>query len=86
MTENNGSNQTDAAAQEPAAAAAPRLDGNEAINRAAEQAKSTATRNITELEGLPIPDETANLRSTSASKKAGSNNRNTPGKDTLFFT
>lgn len=62
MTEKNGSNQTDAAAQEPAAAEAPRLDGNEAINRAAEQAKSTATRNITELEGLPIPDETANLR------------------------
>lgn len=40
----------------------PHLDGNEAVNRAAEQAKSTAGRNIADLPDLPIPEETANLR------------------------
>lgn len=54
MTDNNGSDLNNAAA--------PRLDGNEAVNRAAETAKSTAKRNISDLGGLPIADETANLR------------------------
>ncbi|WP_018024788.1 FABP family protein [Corynebacterium ulceribovis] len=39
-----------------------RLDGSEAVNVAAETAKHTASRNIEELEGLPIPADTANLR------------------------
>ncbi len=38
------------------------LDGSAAVNLAAEQSVSTASRNIAELEGLPIPAETANLR------------------------
>lgn len=41
---------------------AARLDGNAAVNSAAERAKTTATRNISDLPGLPIPDNTANLR------------------------
>lgn len=41
--------------------AAP-LNGNEAINRAAEQAQTTAGRNIPALEDLPITADTANLR------------------------
>ena len=39
-----------------------RLDGNEAIDRAAQQSESTGGRNITDLPGLPIADDTANLR------------------------
>ena len=39
-----------------------KLDGNEAVNRAAEQAKTTASRNIPVFGDLPIPDDTANLR------------------------
>ena len=35
------------------------LDGSAAVNLAAEQSVSTASRNIAELEGLPIPAETA---------------------------
>lgn len=38
------------------------LNGNEAINRAAEQAQHTAKRNITDFSDLPIPVDTANLR------------------------
>ncbi|AWB82586.1 FABP family protein [Corynebacterium yudongzhengii] len=40
------------------------LDGNEAVNLAAEQSKSTAHRNIPplNLDELPVPDDTANLR------------------------
>ncbi|MEJ5920515.1 MULTISPECIES: FABP family protein [unclassified Corynebacterium] len=41
---------------------APLLNGNEAVNRAAQTAESTASRNISELPGLPIPEDTANLR------------------------
>ncbi|WP_216211344.1 FABP family protein [Amycolatopsis aidingensis] len=37
-------------------------DGNEAIEAAAERAKQTAGRNIPQLEDLPIPGDTANLR------------------------
>ncbi|MBV7282669.1 MULTISPECIES: FABP family protein [Corynebacterium] len=40
----------------------PRLDGNEAVNRAAEVAKTTGGRNIPSLGELPIPADTANLR------------------------
>ena len=41
-----------------------RLDGNEAVNLAAEQSKNTAHRNVPGLgfEDLPLPDDTANLR------------------------
>lgn len=40
------------------------LNGNEAVNLAAEQSKSTAHRNIPGLDlgHLPVPDDTANLR------------------------
>lgn len=40
------------------------LDGNEAVNLAAEQAKNTAHRNIPPLglDEIPLPDDTANLR------------------------
>lgn len=63
MSEHNGSDNNAASAPQQAdKTSTPRLDGNEAVNRAAEQAKTTAKRNISELEGLPIPDETANLR------------------------
>lgn len=41
---------------------APKLNGTEAVTAAAEQAKSTAGRNIPGLGDLPIPDDTANLR------------------------
>lgn len=47
-----------------AAAAGQPLDGNDAVNRAAEQAKNTAHLNLPPLGlgDLPIPDDTANLR------------------------
>lgn len=40
------------------------LDGNEAVNLAAEQSKNTAHRNIPALglDDIPLPDDTANLR------------------------
>lgn len=38
------------------------LDGNEAINLAAEQSKDTAGRNIPNLGDLPVAEDTANLR------------------------
>lgn len=40
------------------------LDGNEAVNLAAEQSKNTAHRNIPALglDEIPLPDDTANLR------------------------
>ena len=38
------------------------LAGSEAVNRAAQQWKDTAHRNIPGLGDLPIPDDTANLR------------------------
>lgn len=41
--------------------AAP-INGSDAVNRAAEQSKNTAHRNIPLSEELPIPDDTANLR------------------------
>lgn len=37
-------------------------DANEAIGRAEERAKETGQRNIANLPGLPLPDDTANLR------------------------
>lgn len=40
----------------------PRLDGNEAINRAAHTAQTTGSRNIPGLGDLPVADDTANLR------------------------
>jgi hypothetical protein len=40
----------------------PETAGNDAIGRAAERAESTSTRNIVGLPGLPLPDDTANLR------------------------
>nr|WP_120491842.1 FABP family protein [Corynebacterium lactis] len=61
MTENNVSDNSDTTETEQTAPA-QRLDGNAAVSRAAEQAKTTATRNITDLIDLPIADETANLR------------------------
>ena len=42
--------------------AARRGSGDEAIAQAAERAKSTGDRNIPQLPGLPLPDDTANLR------------------------
>ncbi|MCF4007103.1 FABP family protein [Corynebacterium uropygiale] len=41
---------------------APRLDGNDAVNAAAEHSKKTAHRNIPLLGEIPLPDDTANLR------------------------
>lgn len=43
---------------------AGRIDGNEAVNLAAEQSKNTAHRNIPGLgfEGFPLAEDTANLR------------------------
>ena len=40
------------------------LDGNEAVNLAAEHSKNTAHRNIPALglDEIPLPDDTANLR------------------------
>ena len=40
------------------------LDGNAAVNLAAEQSKNTAHRNIPALglDEIPLPDDTANLR------------------------
>lgn len=38
------------------------LNGNDAVSLAAEQARSTAGRNISDLPGLPVPADTANLR------------------------
>jgi hypothetical protein len=40
----------------------PSIDGNEAVARAAEQAKNTADRNIPSLGDLPVAEDTANLR------------------------
>ncbi|PFG28069.1 FABP family protein [Corynebacterium renale] len=45
-----------------AAAGKPSLSGNEAVNLAAEQSKSTSSRNIPQLEDLPVTGDTANLR------------------------
>lgn len=38
------------------------LNGNEAVNRAADDAKHTAHKNIPTFDDLPIPEDTANLR------------------------
>ncbi|MGW5453424.1 FABP family protein [Nocardia sp. NPDC003979] len=43
-------------------ASAQRRSGDEAVNVAAERAKETGVRNISVLGGLPIPEDTANLR------------------------
>lgn len=43
-------------------AAQPTLSGSEAVADAAQRAHETAARNITELDGLPGPSDTANLR------------------------
>lgn len=39
-----------------------KLNGNDAVNLAAEQSKSTSGRNIVELPDLPVEQDTANLR------------------------
>ncbi|MCW4356083.1 FABP family protein [Hoyosella sp. YIM 151337] len=44
---------------------APRREpgsGNAAVEAAAERAKSTGSRNVADLPGLPLPEDTANLR------------------------
>ncbi|MBI9001124.1 FABP family protein [Corynebacterium sp. CCM 9185] len=51
----------DAAAAGQPGPGAP-LNGNDAVNLAAEQAQQTAGRNIPGLGDLPVPDDTANLR------------------------
>ncbi|APT85391.1 FABP family protein [Corynebacterium aquilae] len=38
------------------------LSGNDAVNLAAEQAKTTSDKNITPFPGLPVAEDTANLR------------------------
>ncbi|MFE5476529.1 FABP family protein [Nocardia sp. NPDC056541] len=43
-------------------APAERRSGDEAVNVAAERAKETGARNISVLPGLPLPEDTANLR------------------------
>ncbi|MFF0546174.1 FABP family protein [Nocardia thailandica] len=43
-------------------ASAERRSGDEAVNAAAERAKETGARNIAVLPGLPLPEDTANLR------------------------
>lgn len=40
----------------------PSVNGNDAVARAAEQAKTTASRNIPTLGDLPVAEDTANLR------------------------
>ncbi len=55
----------EAAAQAPghtAATSATRRSGDQAVADAAERARETAGRNIEQLPGLPLPDDTANLR------------------------
>lgn len=48
--------------QDSDAPAAFRLNGNEAVNLAAEQSRATAGRNLPAFGDLPIPEDTANLR------------------------
>lgn len=71
MTENNNSaenNSTAATAAEVANNNHPEniqgatLSGTDAVNLAAEQAKRTSDKNITPFPGLPVPEDTANLR------------------------
>ncbi|AZA12824.1 FABP family protein [Corynebacterium choanae] len=51
-----------AADAQAAAPQSPFLSGSAAVNLAAEQSKITAEKNIPNLEGLPVADDTANLR------------------------
>lgn len=67
MSENN--NETTPETIETTAASHPendpgKLNGNDAVNQAAEQWKDAASRNIPALElgDTPVPDDTANLR------------------------
>ena len=67
MSENN--NETTSENIETTAASHPendpgKLNGNDAVNQAAEQWKDAASRNIPALElgDTPVPDDTANLR------------------------
>lgn len=64
MTDNANQHSQDTPADAAAAGAAPsqKLNGNDAVNRAAEQAKVTGKRNIPTMGDLPIPEDTANLR------------------------
>lgn len=70
MTEHNRNddqptpNPSDTPGDAAAAAAGKALDGNAAVELAAEQSKSTAHRNIAPLglDEIPVPDDTANLR------------------------
>lgn len=71
MSENNNENTSahTPASSEPAPAAQQpqgeaKIDGNEAVNRAAEAWKDAASRNLPPLDlgEVPVPDDTANLR------------------------
>ncbi|MBF6171698.1 FABP family protein [Nocardia blacklockiae] len=53
---------TDGDARRGAAEDAARRSGDQAVAEAAERAKTTAARNIPQLPGLPLPEDTANLR------------------------
>ncbi|MGZ6881090.1 MAG: FABP family protein, partial [Mycobacteriaceae bacterium] len=48
------------AASDPSAASTDSADG--ALQAAEERAQRTRSRNIPQLSGLPVPDDTANLR------------------------
>lgn len=71
MTENNNSAENNSAAAAAAEVAnnnhpeniqGATLSGTDAVNLAAEQAKRTSDKNITPFPGLPVPEDTANLR------------------------
>ncbi|TYR20872.1 FABP family protein [Corynebacterium urealyticum] len=65
MSSDKANNQSpDQGANTPAEStnSGPKLDGNEAVNLAAEQSKSTADKNLPVFGDLPIPEDTANLR------------------------
>lgn len=49
-------------ADAPSLSSSPGISGNDAVNLAAEQSRSTAHRNIPTLDDLPIAEDTANLR------------------------
>lgn len=59
QTANNGAPLPESS---PEGSAGPRVNPNDAVELAAERAKTTSDKNLPEFGDLPIPDDTANLR------------------------